>query len=98
MTPSKRTPRLVLSVVFAASCFSLLARLVAGPPGAIVHVRWADSVDENSRRKMEARFRLTTGESLGDSTWRYDLIDPSSANIRRLVEEPAVQDTQHINR
>jgi hypothetical protein len=88
----------VVSCAVVMVCLPIIARLAAGPPGAVVHVRWADSVDPFARQKLEARFRLADGEQLGGSTWRYDLLDPSRGNIRGLVREPAVADTQHIDR
>jgi hypothetical protein len=79
-------------------CLPTIARLVTGPPGGLVHVRWDTSVDASARQELEARFRLTDGEPLGESTWRYDLLDPSRDNIRDLVKDPAVADTEHIDR
>ena len=73
-------------------------RLLAGPPGAIVHVRWQSATDEASRKDLEARFHLTDGQRLDDVTWRYDLLDPSTENIRALVAQQAVQDTHHLDR
>jgi hypothetical protein len=74
------------------------ARMLAGPEGAIVHVRWKTTVDEDTRRQLEARFRLAGRENLGGATWRYDLLDPSPGNIRAIVENPSVDDTSDINR
>jgi hypothetical protein len=82
----------------AALSLSLAARVASGPRGALVHVRWAASVDASARQKLEARFRLADGEHLEGSTWRYDLVDPSPDTIRALVRHPAVADTHHIDR
>jgi hypothetical protein len=79
-------------------CLPLATRLVVGQRGAIVHVRWQPSVDEATRAVLEARFRLVDGQQLDDSTWRYDLLDPSADNIRALVDEPDAADTHHIGR
>jgi hypothetical protein len=87
-----------LSCAIAIIALPIIVRLVAGPPGAVVHVRWETSIDASARQKLEARFRLADGEPLGGSTWRYDLLDPSRENIRDLVRNPAVADTQHIDR
>ena len=76
------------------------ARAVAGPQGAVVHVRWqdAESADERQRAALESRFRLTDGQLLEGTTWRYVLRDPSSANVRALIADPSVDDTHHIDR
>ena len=92
-------PRIAaLSCAVAIICLPIIARLVTGPPGALVHVRWEASVDASARQELEARFRLADGELLEGSTWRYDLLDASRDNIRDLVNDPAVADTEHIDR
>ena len=55
-------------------------------------------MDQDGRQRLEAQFRLADGERLDDSTWRYDLIDPSADNIRALITNAAVADTHHIDR
>jgi len=81
-----------------AAALPPIARVLAGPPGAIVHVRWQASIGESDRRSAEARFQLTSGEPLEQNTWRYDLADSSAQNVRALVAAPAVADTQNIDR
>jgi hypothetical protein len=75
-----------------------IARVLAGPRGATVNVRWRASVTESERLNAEAQFRLADGEPLGELTWRYDLVDPSPRNIRALLIDPAVADTHNIDR
>jgi hypothetical protein len=87
-----------LSCAIAIISLPIIVRLVTGPPGALVHVRWEASIDASARKNLEARFRLADGEQLDGSTWRYDLLDPSRENIRDLVRNPAVADTYHIDR
>ena len=87
-----------LFFVVAIVCLPIAARVVTGPPGALVHVRWGVSVDASTRERLEARFRLADGERLDALTWRYDLIDPSTETIRAIVREPVVEDTHHIDR
>ena len=92
-------PRIAaFSCAVAIIFLPIVARLVTGPPGALVHVRWEKSVDASARQRLEARLRLADGEQLEGSTWRYDLLDPSRSNIRDLVRDPAVEDTEHIDR
>ena len=74
------------------------ARLLVGPPGGRVHVRWQASVDTGTRQRLEAQYRLADPEQLDDHTWRYDLIDPRTETIRAIVNDPAVADTHDINR
>src|SRR5690242_9131224 len=98
MPPNAWSRRTAVGLLLLAALLSITARLIAGPRGALVHVRWQQSVAAAERQGLEQRFRLTRGEALDATTWRYDLIDPSSGNIGALVSEPAVADTHNINR
>jgi hypothetical protein len=64
----------------------------------VVHLKWQASLTDSERRSVEARFYLADGGRLEEDTWRYDLLDPSRDNIRALVVEPTVSDTQNIDR
>jgi len=78
---------------------SVAARLAVGPPGAYVHVEWQPTVDEATQAQVAERYRLDKPEKLKDPySWRFDLIDTSSNNIRALVADPAVRDTHEIDR
>jgi hypothetical protein len=87
-----------VTCLVAAVGLPLAARALAGPPGAVVHVRWGPAVGAESRQTLEARFRLADGQHVEGSTWRYDLVDPSPENIRDLLSLSAVADTHHIDR
>jgi len=95
-SPSWRATSLVL--VLLAIGLPIAARTVAGPRGAIVHVRWQESLAPAARQSLESAFRLTAAEQLDDRTWRYELIDPSIENLRSLVRHQVVEDTQGIDR
>jgi hypothetical protein len=73
-------------------------RLTFGPHPVYVNVRWAAGVDDTERPRLEQRFGLADGELREGTTWGYALIDRSRANIRALVENPAVADTHQIHR
>ena len=76
-----------------------VAARVACPQGADVQVEWRPSVDAASRQQIEAQLTLLNPRKLPDTyTWRYDLRDLSRENIRALVTNPAVEDTQEIDR
>ncbi len=98
MQPHYWWRRTALAVVLIAACLPFAARLIAGPPGADVHVRWQASLGDAARRALEARYHLVDGQELETYTWRYDLTDPSRDNIRALVADPAVADTGDIDR
>jgi hypothetical protein len=100
---STRFRRLVPSVLavwlaVVAVCLPAAGRMLAGPRGAEIHVRWQPSVDEGARRTLEQRFGLADGRRLDTTTWRYDLTDPRRQNIQALVGETMVADTHHLDR
>ncbi len=94
-----RFPLLAAAGLLAA--LAILNLRVAAPlPGEapLIRVRWAASVDETQRLSRESALRLRRGSLHADRTWNYDLLDASTANIRALVADPAVEDTDGIDR
>jgi hypothetical protein len=69
-----------------------------GDRPAAVHVRWAATVDEGLRQRLERQYSLTTPQQTDSRTFAYAITDVSGANIRALVLDPAVEDTHEINR
>ena len=59
-----------------------------------VSVRWSESVTPSQRVALEAAYHLAEPEYT-DRTWSYSLLDTSGENIQRLVQDPAIDDTQH---
>jgi hypothetical protein len=92
------TSILPLSLLVVASCLPIGARLLAGAPGAEIHVRWQPSVSDSARRALESRFRLADGQRLDAGTWRYDLTDPRTDTVRALVTDASVADTHDLDR
>jgi hypothetical protein len=96
--PEARWQRSVLVLALLVVCLPFVARAVAGEQGARIHVRWRPSVDEVTRHALERQFRLDMLEHVEGLTWRYDLTDTSTENIRALVRHPSVDDTHEIER
>jgi hypothetical protein len=87
----------VAFVIIAALAWALLS--FAWPNSPVdIHVRWKPEVTAAQRGEMERQFQLTAGEFLDGTTWRYQLADTATANIRALVQDPRVDDTEHLNR
>ena len=63
-----------------------------------INVRWADGLETERRRGLEARFGLGAGNEGESSTWSYALADASRENISALVRHPDVADTHNIDR
>src|SRR5688572_2001408 len=87
-----------LSLAVLAACLPFAAREVAGPRGAIIHVRWQPSLAPDARQRLESGLSLANPQQLEGRTWRYELLDASRSNIRTLVSHPATEDTQAIDR
>lgn len=88
-----------------ATVFALVASLtwailsLAWPKTPVhVHVRWKPDVTEAQRIELERRFQLTDSQPGDGVTWEYQLLDPSTANIRAIVQNERVDDTAHLNR
>jgi hypothetical protein len=91
--------RTALLCAVIAVILPVAARIVAGPRGADIHVEWQPTVDDATRQRLEERYRLDNRRKLEDTyTWRYELIDPSSDNVKAIVTEPAINDTHEIDR
>ena len=63
-----------------------------------VSVRWAIRLGDDERHALERRYHLTGGALREGTTWHYVLGDSSSANIRALIDDPAVEDTSGVDR
>jgi hypothetical protein len=93
-----------LTIVFAAVSVVALAGSVAArttapsPFAPRIHVRWADSVSEAQRTTLERDFALLAGIRREGTTWEYDLVHPSPATNRAIIDSPTVADTHYLDR
>ena len=83
--------------VLAGAAYAAL-RLTFGDRPVQVDVRWAATVDDADRFQLEQRYTLSRPDPKGDRTFNYALTDRSLENIRTLVLDPAVEDTNQIDR
>ena len=63
-----------------------------------VNVRWSEQVTQSQREALETEYDLAEPEYTGERTWQYEILDTSTDNIRRLVQDPAAADTDMIDR
>ena len=87
----------LLMLLAGAATYGAL-RLTYGERPAYVHVRWAATVDAPAREQFERVHSLTRPELREGRTWGYYLTDLSADNIRRLVTNPAAEDTHNLHR
>ena len=100
-----RSRRVQLAVAGLAAAFVAVTGLTglillrAWPESPVhVHVRWKPDVTQAQRIELERRFHLTNGESREEPSWEYLLADSSTGNIRAIVQDQRVDDTEHLNR
>jgi hypothetical protein len=100
-TPIRRLHYLLLAAAGLLAVLAVLNIRVSAPPPAgapLIRVRWAPPVADAEQAARESAFRLRRGDPHADRTWNYDLLDTSPANIEALVTDPAVEDTDGIDR
>ena len=61
--------------------------------GSLVNVRWAPTVDEQTRETLEQRYALDRVEQAEGTTWRYNIRDTSDSNLRAIRHDSHVEDT-----
>ena len=94
---ARRLAAFMTTTLIAWGIFSIGFPATAVP----VHVRWAPDVTAAQRIELERRFELRDGHQTDPSaptTWTYELDDPSTRNIRALVEHRQIQDTDGLDR
>ena len=62
-------------------------------------MRWADDIDDAVRLEREQRYALTKPARTDDvHTWSYELANNTPENIRALVGDPLIVDTNGVDR
>ena len=85
------------SVVVAGVVWGLLSLFWPVTP-VHVHVRWKPDVTDVQRVELERQFQLTEPSPIDGNSWEYQLADASTTNIRTIVQDGRVDDTEHLNR
>jgi hypothetical protein len=100
--PSSVTPGVVPAFGVRSGSDLCAAKYFAIESATFFTSAWSSSVtSESQRQQAAARLGLTDGQQSGAPerrTWSYLLPDGSTANIRRLVNDPLVEDTGGIDR
>lgn len=67
-------------------------------PAPAVRVQWREDVTPAQQVTLERRYQLSNGRAPQDRSVAYDLLDTRRSNIEALVRDPAVADTNDIDR
>ena len=66
--------------------------------GAIIKVRWVETVGDTDRAVLERELGLERAEHDVETTWQYRVPDASQDRLRAIVSHPQVEDTQGFDR
>jgi hypothetical protein len=97
----RETERTRLSIRPRIAITSLAGVVELPPPGNAILIRWAPQVDDAARVAAEARHGLLEAKLRGiaaERTWAYRISDSSTDNLRGLISDPLVEDTDGIDR
>jgi hypothetical protein len=70
-------------------------------PAGPIQITWSAAVGVSARRTLADRYQLLDETPYGppeSRTWSYNVADPSSRNLRRLIDDPFVEQTRFIDR
>ena len=93
-----RATLLVLVCLWGLSFVAVWADRTTSVRHQRIGVRFADGTTDDVRRQVEQAVGLVDAEQQGPATWGYRMVRPTRERVIRLVQNPAVADTNHIER
>src|SRR5688500_20179500 len=63
-----------------------------------IHVRWKADMTDAERIRLERAFHLANSLHSEGTTWDHQLANPSTTEIRAIVQNARVDDSSHRNR
>ncbi len=92
-------PRRSLSVIGVAGLAALgFAYWFTYEPAPSIRVRWRDDVTNQRQAALERKYLLVNGRAPSGRSIAYDLLDTRRENIKALVQDPEVRDTNDLDR
>ena len=89
---------LVAAGLGALAAFLIQLNDTQGLAAQRINLRWAPTVSDSERQQLEQQAGLIVTNAQGNRTWSYTLRDRSPRNIERLVRDPRIKDTDHVDR
>lgn len=84
--------------LWGASLASVWADLTMSVRDQRISVRYADGTTDDMRLQLERALDLRDAERLEGTKWGYRMAHPSRDRVTRLVQNPVVADTTHVDR
>ena len=94
----RRTRTYAMCSVAMLAASATLRIWAPSPYAPRVHIRWAAGISDVERADQERRFTLVEAQHREDTTWGYEISDPSPPIIQAIIDHPAVADTHYIDR
>ena len=88
----------VVLVLLVVAAFTVRVAPPTPTTPPLIKVRWAPTVDESEQVHKETIYGLRRDAPHAVRTWNYLLQDADRANIRALVTDPEVEDTDGLDR
>lgn len=97
--PVSRIGRFLGSIGSAGLAILALAYWLTYEPAPRIRVKWRDGTTISLQTLLEQRYLLLNRrEPLAEGSVAYDLLDTSTRNIKAMVDNPAIEDTNDIER
>lgn len=87
-----------LVILWALSLAAVWADLTMSVRDQRISVRYADGITDEARLRIEQTLGLVEPEKQDGTKWGYRMADPSRDRVTRLVQDPLVVDTEHVDR
>src|SRR5437762_3466594 len=75
-----------------------LAYWLTREPAPAIRVRWRAEVTSERQAALERQYLLANARAANGRSVAYDLLDTRPANIKALVRDPGVADTNDVDR
>lgn len=99
MTPPTPVMRCLGIAGLTGLAMLALAYGATSEPAPRIRVLWREGVTAEQQAALERdHFLLNGRDRMGEGSVAYDLLDTSRSNIRRLIEDPRVADTNDLDR
>jgi hypothetical protein len=89
----------LIAIGIGGLCVLGIAYWLTYEPAPRIRVLWRPGVTQEQQAALERRYLLVNGrDRLPEGSVAYDLLDISTRNVKAIVDDPAIVDTNDIER